>query len=380
MKITEVRTTPLLVPYSEPFYWAHGVMGGASVVMVEVHTDAGIIGFGESIGSPVPTAMVSYINLAARHCVGRDPFQNTRLMAEAYDALFRAQGTCSAPRFGGQVLAGLEMALWDVMGKAVDRPVHDLFGGAVHDEIEYFGFAQGETAADVAADAARRVQEGFNVIYFKVGRGDTLDLETVAAVRAAIGPTRRLRVDPNEHWSPAHAARMIRELVRFDVEMVEQPTDGESIAALAQVHTASPIAVAADQLVFTPHDAYEACRLGAADMIVIGLHETGGLARFAKVAHIAEAAGITVCIHGLYETGISTCASLQIAAAVPNLDDANQHMTRFLEFDLVKSPDLTPQAGRLPVRRDPGLGFELDWDAVERARQAFLELDEGDPR
>jgi L-alanine-DL-glutamate epimerase-like enolase superfamily enzyme len=373
MRITDIRTTPLLIPYSKPYYWAQGVIDGACVILVEVHTDSGTVGYGESVGSPSPTAIESYLKHAARLCVGRDPFSNVRLMAEANHALFEAFGTCSSPRLSGQVLCGLEVALWDVVGKATGRPAHELLGGAVRNEICYFGFAQGEDASEVAADARTLAQDGFEVIYLKVGRGDGLDLETVAAVRKAIGPRKRLRVDPNEHWTPAHASRMIRELVPFNVEVVEQPTHSESIAALAQVRASSPISISADQSVFTHFDAFEVCRQRAADLIVIGPHETRGLLGLSKVAHIAEAAGINVCIHGLYESGITTCASNQIAATIPNLDDANQHMTRFLAWDIVQAPDLRPRNGRLPVLKGPGLGFEIDWTGVERAKECFAE-------
>lgn len=375
MRITEIKTTPLLVPYSQPYYWSQGVVHGACVILVEVHTDAGAVGFGESIASSSPEAINVYLQQAARPCIGRDPFANARLIADARVALFKTLGTGSAPRFAGQVLAGLEMALWDVMGKVTGRPVHELLGGAVRDEICYFGFAQGGSAAEVAADARLLVEDGFEVIYLKVGRGDALDLDTVAQVRAAIGDDKRLRVDPNENWTPIHASRMIRKLAAFSVEVVEQPTNCESIAALAQVRSNSPIAISADQSVFTPFDAYEVCRQQAADLMVVGPHETGGLSRLSKIAHIAEAAGIDVCIHGLFETGITTCAANQVAATIPNLDDGNQHMTRFLAWDLVKAPDLNPRGGRLPVIRRPGLGFEIDWDCVERARLAFASAD-----
>ncbi|MCP4470830.1 MAG: hypothetical protein GY815_09115 [Gammaproteobacteria bacterium] len=154
---------------------------------------------------------------------------------------------------------------------------------------------------------------------------------------------------------------------KSDVEFVEQPTHCESVAALAQVRSNSQVAIAADQLVFTPYDAYNVCRENAANLIVLGLHETGGLLRFSKVAHIAEAAGIDICIHGLYETGITTCAANQVAATLPNLDDGNQYMNHFLEWDIVKSPDLSPQNGKLPVLNGPGLGFELDWEAIDQA-------------
>jgi len=371
LKITEVRTRPLLVPYTSPYHWAQGVIDGAMVILVEVETDEGFTGYGESIGTPSAEGIQSFINLAGAICVGRSPFENAQLMAEAYHALFQALGTCSSPRFGGQVLAGLEMALWDLAGKATGLAAHELMGGAVRDEIQYFGFAQGETAAQIAAEAKTLAESGCEVIYFKVGRGDALDIAIARQVRAAIGPHKRMRMDPNEHWSPVHAARMIRKMCDFDVEFIEQPTNCESVAALAQVHANSPVAIAADQLVFTPYDAYNVCRENAADLIVLGLHETGGLLRFSKVAHIAEAAGIDICIHGLYETGITTCAANQVAATLPNLDDGNQYMNHFLEWDIVKSPDLCLQNGRLPVLKGPGLGFELDWDAISKASELY---------
>ena len=137
-------------------------------------------------------------------------------------------------------------------------------------------------------------------------------------------------------------------------------------------------AVAADQLVFTPQDAYDVCREKAADLIVLGLHETGGIARFRKIAHIAEAAGIDICLHGLYETGITTAAANQVGATLPNLDDGNQFMNHFLKWDIVKTPDLTLKNGRLPVLGGPGLGIELDPDAVAGAAEAHLKQENSD--
>jgi muconate cycloisomerase len=361
----------LLVPYKRPYHWAHGVIQGAEVILVEVHTDTGIVGYGESVATPSAEAIQAYLKLAGDICHGHSPFENARLMARAYHALFQALGACSAPRFSGQVFAGLEMALWDVCGKATGQAVHELMGGAVRDEIEYFGFAQGEDAAEIAADAAILAESGCEVIYVKVGRGDLLDLEIVRQVRLAIGPQKRLRVDPNEHWSPVRAARMIRKISEYDIEFVEQPTHSESVTALSQVRANSPVAIAADQLVFTPQDAFNVCRENAADLIVLGLHETGGLSRFGKVAHIAEAAGIDICLHGLYETGITTCAANQIGATIPNLDDGNQYMNHFLCWDIVKAPDLKLVNGKLPVLGGPGLGFELDEDKVEQASELF---------
>ncbi len=371
MKIARITNRPLFLPYRVPFYWAYGVIEGAEVVLVEVETDDGLIGYGETIGGPSGRAIKALVDKAAALMIGRDPFDVRSLWAEVYTALFRAQAVCSAPRFGGQVLAGLEMALWDVMGKATGRPVHQLLGGARHARVGYHGFAMGDAPEAVAADAANLRAGGFEVIYIKGGFGGANNLARVAAVRGAIGTEARLRLDPNESWSPLEARRMIAALEPYGIEFIEQPCNAESLSALDQIRAGSPIAIAADQSVFTPYEAFELCARQAADLIVIGPHETGGLARMTDVARIAETAGLNVCLHGLYESGITTCAAHQFAAACPNLDDGNQHMLRFLEFDIVKAPDLTPQAGWLDVIKNPGLGFDLDPDAVREAEARF---------
>lgn len=375
MKITEIRTTALLVAYRKAYHWSQGVTEGAAVILVEVHTDEGVVGYGESIGTPSAEAVEALLRKAGETCVGQDPFNNARLMRKAYQTMFQLYGTCSSPRFGAQVLAGLEMALWDVMGKATGRAVHELLGGAVRDHIRYFGFPQGQTPEELAAGAKELADSGCEVIYVKVGRGEAMDMAIVEQVRAAIGDNRRLRLDPNEAWDPLTAARMIGKLSRFDPEFIEQPTRHESIAALAHVKASSPIPIAADQLVFSPEDVYDVCRSNAADIIVLGLHETGGILRFLKAAAIAEAAGLNICLHGLYETGITTCATNQAAAVLANLDDGNQYMNHFLTDDIVASPNLALTDGALPVLAGPGLGFELNMDAVNRAaeahRQAF---------
>lgn len=370
MKITKITTRPLWIPYKRPFHWAHGTVEAAEVILVEVETDEGLVGYGETMSSISANAVEKFLSEVANLCIGESPFDINRLLDIAYRHIFAARGTCSSPRFGALVLAGLDMALWDVVGKAAGRAIHELLGGAVRGHIQYFGFPQGGAADEVAKDAAKWVSRGCEVIYAKIGRGEELDLEIATQVRKAIG-SKRLRLDANEAWDTLTAQRMIRALAPLDIEFIEQPTTSRSIAALSQVRRGSAIAIAADQVAFTPEDVYEICRMQAADVIVLGVHETGGITKLCKAAAIAEAAGLNICLHGLYETGITACAHNQVGATLMNLDDANQYMNHFLAEDIVAKPDLALSAGRLPVFGGPGLGFQLDWDAVSRAEEAF---------
>ena len=370
MKITRIDTRPLRIPYKKPFHWAQGVVEAAEVVLVEVHTDEGVTGYGESMGSASAEAVRLFLQQAAKLCVGQSPFIINSLIGRAYQHLFAARGNCSDPRFGALVLAGLDMAMWDLVGKLCGRAVHELLGGRVRERIQYFGFPQGDTADELAREAAQWAQSGCDVIYVKIGRGEQLDMQITEQVREVIGD-KRLRLDANEAWDILSARRMIRSLEKYDIEFLEQPTDSNSPSALLQVKAGSPISIAADQLVFSPEDVFEVCHRRSADLIVLGLHETMSIDRFRKSAAIAEAAGLNVCLHGLYETGITTCAHNQLGATLRNLDDGNQYMNHLLVEDIVLKPDLTLRSGSLPVLTGCGLGFELNWDAVARAEEAY---------
>ena len=374
MKITDIEITPLNIPFKQPYFWARGVKQGTNIVLVRVQTDEGITGVGESMAPHAVESVIATLEAARPECVGQSAFDIARLLETLYTLNFARTGNCRARRFAALDFAGLEKALWDAVGKAVGRPVHQLLGGAVHDRIGYFGFLQGETPEELAADARAMAADGHRVIYVKIGRGADIDLAIARAVREAIGDKLRLRFDANESWDLLTATRMIAALAPYHPEFIEQPTRSESLAALEQVKRSAGIGIAADQLVFTPEDVYDVCRHQAADLIVLGLHETGGLVRFRAAAAIAAAAGVNVCLHGVWETGITTCASNQAAATVPNLDDGNQYMNHLIAEDIISAPDLRLDAGQLPVSELPGLGFELDEDAIGRAAERYRAL------
>jgi muconate cycloisomerase len=367
-KIAQIRLTPLGLRFQVPYHWAGRLDLGASAVLIEVKTDQGLVGIAEAAPDFDVSAVLGLLQSAAPQFVGQSPFAMQECLA-----LARLRGgLSSSPRLGNVALAGLEMALWDAIGKAAGAPVYELFGGACRETVDYFGFLQGDTAEELVADAQRMVVAGYTVIYMKVGRGEALDLANVAAVREVIGD-RCLRLDANEAWDTYSAIRMIKKLEPFDPDWIEQPTPAHSLAALRQVKEAVSVALAADQAAYTTNDVYEICRQRAADAIVISPHEAGGLLAFRKVAAIAEAAGVPLCLHGRFVTGITDLIQHHAALTLRNLTDGNQIMHQLLVRDIVARPDLTPQAGKLGLVEGPGFGFELDWDAVGQAAEIYRE-------
>ncbi|NLE23215.1 MAG: mandelate racemase/muconate lactonizing enzyme family protein [Actinobacteria bacterium] len=364
--ITGLRLTPLFLTFKEPYHWAGRVDHGSPVVLVEVETDAGIVGIGESVSSLAAEITTAALRVVEPLVLGQPIHDVARLVHEA-----RHLGTFNhMPWFADFVLAGFEMALWDAIGKAAGQPVYRLLGGAVRDEVDYFGFVQGDTTEELVEDARDLAAAGFGVIYLKVGRGDEADVRNTAAVREVIGG-RRLRVDPNCAWSVPDAIRMIRALEPCDIDWVEQPTTLLSVTALRQVREAVHVPIAADQAVLTANDVYDFVRQRACDAICLSPHEAGGLLAFKKAAAIAEAAGIPICLHGQSVSGITDAAQHHLGLSTPNLTDGNQIMHQLLVEDLVASPALDPVAGKLGPIEGSGLGVELDRDAVARAAEAY---------
>lgn len=380
MKIKQLTVTPLHLPLKTPYIWSQGVEDAFFVNLIALEAEDGTIGYGETTTAPDARAQKLVIEKMARHFVGKSIFDFARGAKEAFRANFLTFGG-NMPRYFNQMICGLEMAALDLQGKLLGRPVWDLLGGQQRDGVGYFYFLQGKTVAALAADAQQAVAAGQPIIYLKVGVSEAHDLAAVKAVRDVIDSAEsaaRLRLDANEAWDPATARRMLTALAPYNVEYIEQPTPSWSLAALKQVTDRSPIAIGADQSVFTLHEVYRACATRSADMIAVGPREIGGLRAMMKAAAIAEGAGLNICIHSSMTTGITTCAEHHLGRAIPNLDDGNQIMWQLLQDNIVTEPTLSPNKGQLSLPAKPGLGFALDWDVVNAAAERFEINSSGD--
>ena len=376
MRIARIEATPLAIPLAQEFHWAGGAQVGANLVLFAVHTDDGVVGYGESICED-PRAVVAHGELMARQLVGRSPGDMEAILRSIW-----GEGRWKMwPHFTQTVFAGIEVACWDALGRAFGVPTRTFFGGAVHDEVDYFGFLQGDNPATLAAHARQLAGEGHRVIYLKVGRDDKGDVAVkqrhrdddacVAAVREAIGPEPLLRIDPNEAWDLATAVDQIRRLEQYDLDWVEQPVPAQDIAGLAHVRRSVATKIAADQAVFTTGQLRAVLAQEAADVIVQGSHDAGGLYRFKQQAFLCEAHGLNVNRHAFMESEISFLANAQVASTIPNLTLGNQVMHQLLAERLTLGPAPALDGGRFRPGDAPGHGFEIDPDAVARAHERW---------
>ena len=364
MKITSVHATVVRVPRTKPYgkVYTTGV-GAASVSehgIVQVETDGGVTGLGEisTVFSPPGATLSAEVNeVLGPALMGLDPFE-----------LNRAARMMEAARpEAALAIAGVEMALWDVVGKALDTPVYNLLGGRMRERIPISYSIPYGSPAEMAAFASGRAREGIRTVKVKIGQEDERDVEAVRQVRKAVGPSARVRADANARWSTLEqAVRVIERLYPYDLELIEQPAPGDAVDLLAQVRRSVTIPIMADESVWMPRDAVEIVRREAADIVNVYVSEAGGLGNAAAIFSLCEHAGIGCMIGSMPELGIGTAAQIHLGIAMPNLDfDSDTCGTLYHEADLLAEP-LRIEGGFAYPPGGPGLGVELDEDALAR--------------
>ena len=360
MKILDLKLTPVSVPFTEPEVWSGGSRPGITSIVVEVLTDEGLVGIGEALPAPTPEVTLACLSGIREQLRGEDPFEIERLVHKLYSVgglyPFATMANCA--------IGGVEMALWDVLGKALGRPVHTFFGGPLRREVSFMYFVQRKPPAEMAEDARRAVAAGFGTIYTKVGLDYDSDVEVVRTLREAIGPGPRLRVDANEAWSPGTALRILREMEPYDLEYIEQPIAMADIEHLKALRARTNVPIAANQSSWTNRDLYKVLAAGAVDIVMTDPHQAGGLLAFKKAAGIAEAAGVPIVFHSFGPLAITTYAAMQVMASSSNFMLDNQTYNHMLRDDVVVEPPVFEQ-GKLRLPDAPGIGVELDRGKLE---------------
>ena len=229
MKIESIRTTILRAEFDQPFGWSQFWTKTRSTTLVQIRTDDGLEGLGECFGPP-ESAKAIIDGLYEPHLVGRDPMDTEVIWTDLYQ-LLRQHGQKG---LSVQALSGVDIALWDLKGKALGLPVHKLMGGAYRSEVTAYAtgmyFTEGPGVAERLADeAGRYVDASFGYVKMKVGMGVQADTENVRAVRERIGPDIGLMADANYGYNVNDALRLGRELERQELLWFEEPVPPEDL-------------------------------------------------------------------------------------------------------------------------------------------------------
>jgi glucarate dehydratase len=356
--------------------------------IVEVATDAGLTGLGETYADEQHLAA---LHAAARAITGADVYHTEeiyrRVLALAPPETTIAAGLIGHSAAADRVFSPFEVACLDIQGKAAGRPVSDLLGGAVRDEVPFSAYLFYKWAAHpgvdpddwgealdpdgIVAQAKRMIDEyGFSAIKLKGGVfPPAQEIAAIRALRAAF-PGHPLRLDPNAAWTPYTSIKVARELEGV-LEYLEDPTAG--IDGMAEVARQAPMPLATNMCVVSFAHLPSAVRQDAVQVILSDHHYWGGLRRSLQLAAMCETFGLGLSMHSNSHLGISLAAMVHLAAAVPNLTYAcDTHWPWKTTEDVVAGQPLIFSGGALRVPSAPGLGVELDREAMARLHEQYL--------
>lgn len=367
MRVTGIRTYPLTVPIGDLQRTAQGSFGTISILVVVVETDAGITGVGETLARSGPKAYAELVDgLLAPKIIGMDPF--------AVDGIWQTLFRTFTGRSGGmliEAIAAIDTALWDIMGKAVGRPVYELLGHMGRDGIR--AYASSIPWADDAA-ASKVVEDclawGFTEIKVKIGAPVEASLARARLVREVAGPDIRLMADSNWIFDVDDAIAVGKGLADLGYYWFEEPIVPEDIEGYRWLRDRLPLRLAAGESEHTAAGAAPLLTARAVGVIQPDVARSGGISETRKIALLAAALHVPYAPHVGASGAICVAASLHLAAAMPNfLTYECMIFPNPLRDHLLKQPVgaiETLKDGALPLPGGPGLGIELDMSEVEK--------------
>ena len=349
---------------------------GKNFIFVKIETDAGITGWGEAYSQrDRDTQIEAHIVHLARYLEGRDPFHIRQFIRVAHEDFTTKRDSMDFQC----AMSGIEIAMWDIVGKAVDQPIYNLLGGPVRPRIKLYanGWSRGKTPDEAAQKALDVVEElGFRALKFDPFPGPWREypefeelehaVSVVKAIREAVGPKIELLVEVHRRLAPMNAIRVAKMLEPYRPYWFEEPCPPDNIPAIREVRENTTIPVVTGEALYTRRMFREVFDLRAADIINPDICNTGGILEMVQIGAMAEPHYVGISPHGWNSTGIGAAAAVHASAVMPNF-----LIYEYMVHAEAVSKDITkgynqPVDGYLELPTGPGLGIEIDEEKLKK--------------
>ena len=363
MKIATLETIPVSVPYRRREVSSVVARDGVSDVLVKLTTDDGLVGWGESCCGADTASVDVAVRSMASFVIGRDPWNRDAMRRDVFTYglwQFRA-GT------GNFAWAGIDMALWDICGRACGQPLWRLLGGLQQSKTTYFYYLARGSSESLRAQVEEGLEAGFDVFYLKVGLDDADDAEMVSTAREHLGPDPRLRIDANGSWTIPQAVRNLRALSEYDIDFVEQPVRDHPVGQLSEVRARTGATVCANEGLWSEADVYARIRAREADVYCFSPYWVGSIGGFHRLSWLAHLEGLQICKHTHGELGLAAAASHHVLLTLPNGVQGHQQTAHLMEHDVLTEPIPIASGPSWGAMNGPGLGVEVDDERVAEA-------------
>jgi len=375
MKVIDVKAYQLSVKVEQPFTSSRGWWYNTkNAMLVKIETDEGIEGWGECYGpAGVNRAVVE--TLLKPQVVGRDPFDVEVIWEHLYNRI-KDYGLSGMTIAG---ISGVDIALWDILGKAVGKPIHKLIGGCFRDRVQAYAtgfyFKDLKTVLpDAVAEARAYTSHGFRAMKVKIGLGSMeRDVERLAAVREAVGSDVRLMVDANHCFTVPQAIRLGRKLEELDVYWFEEPISPEDLDGYVEVTRTLDISIAGGENQCTRFGFQPIITRRAMDIVQPDVCAAGGITECKKIAALASAHCVE-CVPHAWGSAIGLAATLHFLAALPDCPACLVPISPMLEYEQTFNPfrdelsvePIQHHDGIVNIPQGPGLGIQVNPDVINR--------------
>jgi L-alanine-DL-glutamate epimerase-like enolase superfamily enzyme len=367
VKIAKIESIPLRIPFtaggpSSGAAWGSAGLQTVDSLIVSVTTDTGIVGWGETFGfAAIPAVKVAIDSILAPDCIGRDATEIGKLMLDLQKK-FHIFGRSGAFIYG---LSAIDIALWDIAGKATNRPIYQLLGGSDRTSLPcYASLTRYGDPALVRENVARALRSGYR--HLKLHE---IDVACVRAARETAGDEVEIMLDVNCPWSVREALDMTEKLRPLNLRWLEEPVwPPENYAGLAEVRAKGGIPIAAGENASTLMDFQHLLEAKSVDFIQPSPAKMGGFTEMTKIFAMANAHNVAVMVHCFYD-GPGLLANVQANAAL----GGPGAMVEWRYFDLeaqLYGDAIVPKDGAMAVPQRPGLGLEPRADVIRKYRLA----------
>lgn len=349
-------------------------------IFIKINTDEGISGWGELVSGTKTETVVAGVKEMCSKLIGKNPFEIERIWQRLHRSFFRG-----GP-INGTAISGIEMALWDIKGKALNLPVYELLGGAVRDKIKVYSWIGGDRPSDVVAMAQKRWDKGFRAVKMNATSEmhyiDSLEkvdaaVERVASIREKFGNAMSIGIDFHGRVHKPMAKVLAKALEEYHPMFIEEPVLPENEEYFAQIANEVSTPIATGERLYTRWGFKNIFKQGAVDIVQPDISLCGGLLEERKIAAMAEACDMAVAPHAPYGP-VALAATFQVDACTPNVFIQEQSLEihynqGFDLLDFVKNKEIFQYKDSfVDIPKGPGLGIEMDEDKIKEVAQEGL--------
>ncbi|MSP82435.1 MAG: hypothetical protein EXQ94_05765 [Alphaproteobacteria bacterium] len=368
MKVVKLEAIPVRIPYARVEASSLIARGGIVDVLVKVTTEAGLVGWGECTRAADSAGIESAVKAMTPLVVGRDIWDKEQIQRDlAVPALWAFQ-----PMTGNFAYAGIDMALWDLCGKAAGQPIYRLLGGAMREEVDYFYYMEWGTPAEIARQGREGRKRGYTCYYMKAGVDEKREEAMLEALRDAIGPEGRIRIDVNQAWDMATAVRLLKRWHgRFVIDFAEAPVRIDPIENNLDLMRRVDVPICVNEGLWREADAWRIIKARCGHVLCFSQYWVGSIGRWHMLCHAAHQEGWLVCKHTHGEFGLAAAAGQHVMLTIPNASLGHQQTAQMMADDILTEtvPITTkPRWGRI---EKPGLGVTVDEDKVAKYNAAW---------